>query len=262
MRPWPNNSTGIFSERYAYIYQAVKESLNTVAVKCLADYGINNSIKFLEEKFAIPLSYEKELSAKRGEEEVMGNIALGFLSQGVSTVDMAGYYQIFANGGKYQAPKTILKICDCEGNEIYSRQYSQKQVFKSTTADMMNYILKEVVSPGGTGEKARCEKVRVAGKTGTDDLGENNWFVGVTPEYSAAFWHGFNDKNIASQIFSSAINEIYNELSPIKREFIYTSPLERVVYCTETGKRAGANCGLIHMGYFTREEVPSPCDRH
>ena len=33
------------------VYQAIKESINTVAVKCLDDYGVNNSISFLKENF-------------------------------------------------------------------------------------------------------------------------------------------------------------------------------------------------------------------
>ncbi len=262
MSPWPNNATGVYSGRYAYIHQAIAESLNTVAVKCLADYGINNSIKFLEDNFGIALLPEKTSAAANGQEEIMGNIALGYLTNGVSVVDMAGYYQIFANGGKYETPKTVLKICDSEGNEIYSREYSSKQVIKQTTAEIMNYMLKDVVAPGGTGEKAKCEKVEAAGKTGTDDSGGNNWFVGVTPEYSWAFWHGYNTKNNAAEVFSSAVNGIYNEKTEFVKNFTYSSDITQVAYCTESGKQFKSGCSLIRMGYFVQDNVPSLCDRH
>jgi len=262
MRPWPANSTEYYSERYVYIYQAIKESLNTAAVKCLADYGVNKSIEFLETNFNIPVSAEKIASKAKGADEVIGNIALGLLTNGVSTVDMAGYYQIFANSGKYEAPKTVVKICDNKGKTVYERQYSPKQVIKASTADILNQMLKEVVTKGGTGEKAKCEKVEVAGKTGTDDNGENNWFVGVTPEYSIALWHGESVKNNAAEYFGNAVNKIYENKTNFKRKFAYKGGLTKVAYCTESGKKFKAGCSFIRMGYYTRENVPGLCDRH
>ena len=55
MREWPKNANGVYTMRYAYIYQAIKESLNTVAVKCLNDLGVYNSMSFLESNFSEPL---------------------------------------------------------------------------------------------------------------------------------------------------------------------------------------------------------------
>ncbi len=263
MSPWPNNATKIYSERYAYIFQAVKESLNTVAVKCLSDYGIENSINFLEENFGVLLNPEVTTAKVKGYEEVIGNIALGFLSSGVSTVDMAGYYQIFANGGKYDTPRAIVKICDSEGSIIYKREYSPKQVVKQSTAEIMNRMLKEVVSTGGTGEKAYSQKVEVAGKTGTDDNGENNWFVGVTPEYSIAFWHGYDDKNRAAEFFSNAIDKIYNAKDQYKKRFTYRAvDVKEVVYCTESAKQFKSGCSFVRTGYYTQDKMPGVCDRH
>ncbi len=262
MRPWPNNANYVYSEKYAYIYQAIMESINTVAVKCLTDYGIQKSIAFLENSFDIPLSPEKATAATAGEEEILGNIALGFLSEGVSCVDMAGYYQIFANGGKYEAPKTILKICDRDGNTVYERKHSQKQVIKNTTAEIMNRMLKEVVAPGGTAEAVNCKVVAVAGKTGTDEDYKNNWFVGITPEYSCAFWHDYYFENNAAKIFSDSINEIYSAKTTYKKAFNYSAPLIEVAYCTESGKQFKQGCSFIQMGYYTQEKMPGICDRH
>ena len=262
MRPWPANSSEYYSERYVYIYQAIKESLNTAAVKCLADYGVDKSIEFLETNFNIPVSAEKLASKAKGADEVIGNIALGLLTNGVNTVDMAGYYQIFANGGKYEAPKAVLKICDAKGKTVYERKHEPKQVIKTTTAEIMNQLLKEVVTKGGTGEKAKCEKVEVAGKTGTDDGGKTNWFVGVTPEYSIALWHGASVKNDAAEYFGDAVNKIYENKTNFKRKFPYKASLTRVAYCTESGKKFKAGCSFIRTGYYTRDNVPGLCDRH
>ena len=262
MRPWPQNATNIYTKRYVYIYQALKESLNTVAVKCLADLGVNKSVDFLEKNFSIDLSAEKSLSDEKGEEEIIGNIALGSLINGVSAVDMAGYYQIFANKGKYTAPKTVLKILDKDGKEIYKREYSETQALKPTTAELMNRMLKEVVSLDGTGEKAACEMVETAGKTGTDENGTNNWFVGITPEYSCAVWHSSSPNNSAPEIFSKAISSIYEEKENLKENFTYSSGLVKYAYCNETGKQFAGKCSLISTGYFTPDNVPGLCDRH
>lgn len=261
-RDWPKNANNVYTKRYAYIFQAIKESINTVAVKCLADYGVNNSVEFLEKNFDIALSYEKYTSSVYGEDEIIGNIALGSLRKGVSPLDMAGYYQIFANGGSYTEPRAILKICDAKGNEIYKREAESKAVIKGSTSELMNRLLREVVTADGTGSKAAVEGIEIAGKTGTDEVGGNNWFVGVTPQYSCSVWHSDSTKNIAAEIYSKAVKSIYEAKPTAVKSFTYSQGLMSVAYCTETGKMAKAGCILIRLGYYTQDNVPDLCDRH
>ena len=261
-RDWPRNATGIYTKRYAYTFQAVKESINTVAVKCLKDLGVNNSIDFLQSQLGISLADEKYTASVYGEDEIIGNIALGSLSKGVSPVDMAGYYQMFANGGFYSKPTAVHKITDAQKNEIYKKEETLKQVIKATTSELMNRLLREVVTTGGTGAKAYSEGVEVAGKTGTDELGDNNWFVGLTPEYSCSIWHSNKEKNTAPEIFSAAIYNIYKNKPSAQKVFTYKAGLSSVAYCTETGMMAKQGCALIRLGYYTHGNVPSLCDRH
>ncbi len=262
LRDWPKNAGNYYTKRYLYIFQAVKESTNTVAVKCLADLGVDYSISFLEKNFGIPLSDEKSKSDIGGPDEVIGNIALGSLHEGVTPVNMAGYYQIFASGGKYTEPKTILKICDASGKEIYIRKPETKSVIKGSTAELMNHILKGVLEVDGTGNKAAVNGIEIAGKTGTDETNANNWFVGVTPQYSCSVWHADSQKNNAPEIFSNVIKGIYEAKPQAAKTFSYSQGLMNVAYCTETGKMAGAGCTLIRSGYYTFGNVPGPCDRH
>ena len=261
-RDWPKNASNVYTKRYAYPFQAIKESINTVAVKCLKDVGVNNSVDFLQTKLGISLADEKYTASVYGEDEIIGNIALGSLSKGVSVVDMAGYYQMFANGGYYSAPKAVLKITDNNSNEIYKIENKPQQVIKATTSELMNRMLREVVTVGGTGEKANCGDVEVAGKTGTDETGANNWFVGVTPQYSCSVWHSTQANNTAPEIFSAIVNEIYENNTSAVKSFTYKAGLSTVAYCTETGKMAKAGCTLIRVGYFTHDNVPSLCERH
>lgn len=100
-RDWPTNANGEYGNKEVTIYEAIRKSLNTVAVKCLKDVGILSSIEFLQNNFEIPLSSEQYTATIHGEEEIIGNMAMGYLKEGVTPIDMAGYYQIFATGGVY-----------------------------------------------------------------------------------------------------------------------------------------------------------------
>ena len=258
-RDWPENATGTYSNEPVTVYHAIKHSLNTVAVKCLAKSGVNPSIEFLMEKFHMDLSEEQKRVNLYGKEEVIGNIALGYLIKGVSPVDMAGYYEVFANSGQYTEPKTISKICDAGGKTIYERKRQKKQVFSPKTAEIMNRLLQGVITPGGTGEKAALGDIPVAGKTGTGDNNSGNWFVGVTPEYSCAVWHStYGQDNRAAETFS----KIMNKVKATKKEFSFSEKVIQKIYCTESGNLLGSKCKKVDLGYYTEGNLPDVCNIH
>ena len=257
-RDWPTNANGKYSNTDVLIYNAIKKSLNTVAVKCLAEFGVNNSLSFLKEAFGLELE-ESARAMIQGEDEVIGNIAMGYLLDGVSPLDMAGYYQIFGNSGIYNKPKTISKICDSEGKEIYSRKREDKQVISAETAQIMNSLLSGVVSPGGTGEKANKSEIPVIGKTGTGSSNTGNWFVGVTPDYSCAVWHAnYNNENFATEYFSTILSGLKNE----NTEFKLSGRVIKKIYCTESGKILGAKCKKAELGLYTEGNMPDVCNIH
>lgn len=260
LRDWPANSTNRYSQENMTVYDALRTSTNTVAVKCLADVGIKNSIEFLQTKFGIPLKEESYVVKKYGAEEVLGNIALGYLETGVTTVEMAGYYQIFATGGKYAEPNTIDKVSVEDNPSWYTRKEFTRQVISPGTADIMNKLLQGVVAPGGTGEMAFCEDVEIAGKTGTGDNNADNWFVGVTPGYSLAVWHGQNTNNQAEEMFATVIKKLYSGLPNAKRKFITHVNLQQIAYCAHSGKAFSENCAMIDSGYYASDATLPVCD--
>ena len=259
LRDWPANVTNTYSQEKVTAYEALRTSLNTVAVKCLADLGVSKSVEFLQTQFEIPLKQEEFVAKEYGEEEVIGSIALGYLEVGVTPAEMAGYYQIFANGGMYSAPKTVSSIT-LEHSELYVRQDKQKQVVRPETADLMNKLLQGVVATGGTGVKANCGNVQVAGKTGTGDDYADNWFVGVTPGYSLAVWHGQSDSNHAAEMFSMVMGTLYSKLPGANTKFVTHKNLSQLVYCTHSGKAFSENCSVIDTGYYTNEAALPVCD--
>ncbi len=261
-RDWPTNANGEYSNKAVTIYEGIRKSLNTVAVKCLKDVGILSSVEFLQSNFEIPLSSERYTATVHGEEEVIGNIAMGYLKEGVTPIDMAGYYQIFATGGSYDKPSTIYKICDKDGKEIYTREYAPKEVITPVTADLMNKLLQGVAKTGGTGVEAHCKNTEVAGKTGSADGNEQCWFAGITPEYSCAIWHGQNYKNLAPVLFSRTMDNVYEGNSELKNMFAMHSNLQKIMYCEESGMGISKNCTLVQMGYYVPGTQLETCNKH
>ncbi len=264
MRDWPSNASGSYTNANMDIKTAVKESINTVAVKTLKAYGVSDSMEFLGRNFDIDFSYELQSMASGGEDNILANIGLGYLYAGVNAIDMAGYYQIFANGGVYTKPYTIAKISDTEGNVIYEAKPQEIQIISAETATVMNYLLQEVVKHGGTGQAAGQDGKLLGGKTGT---GENtregwndNWFVGFTPEYTCAVWHSATmTANVAAAIFAEITKGI--ELDS-NATFPYSKNVVQVAYCTESGERIGEKCRGMDIGWFSSDSVPEKCDEH
>ena len=256
---WPKNASGKYSYEKTPIVEAVRHSINTVAVFTLKDVGVKNSINFLTSNFGIDLSNERARLDSADEDEVIGNIAMGYLYSGVTTVNMAGYYQIFGNGGTYEKPHSIEKICDSEGKTVYTYSGTEKRVIKSETAKVMNLMLQEVLQKGGTGAAAYSKKYKIAGKTGTGE-DNGNWFVGVTPELSIAVWHGKGlDKNTAPEMFAEISLEIPE---PRRTDFPTSAMVRKSLYCVHSGGLYTVKCKNMAIGYYALEDIPSPCKTH
>lgn len=256
---WPPNASGVYSEKDVTVAEAISQSLNTVAVKCLAGYGVNNSISFLKERFGIDLAAEREKSLREGEDEVIGNVAMGYISEGVTAVEMAGYYQVFAAYGRYIAPYAVLGIDDLDGSVLYECSPIERQCISPQCACVMNHLLEGVVSMGGTGESAAIEGVDVAGKTGTGSNDAGNWFVGVTPGYSVAVWHG---GGLGSNRAASAFSKIAGSMDHEQTVFRDCNGVTQIAYCRTSGKRINSNCRDISIGYYLEGTEPSLCDVH
>ena len=261
MQDWPKNASGTYSYVKTNLYECIRQSLNTASVHCLSRLGVDKSIAFLQDSFGIDLTYEQTMLQQKGADEIIGNIALGSTRAGVTPVDMAGYYQIFGNGGQYTAPYTILEIRDEAGQTVYTAAAESKQVLKPTTAYIMNQLLRGVVQGGGTGDQAGGRSVPVAGKTGTGNRGEGNWFVGVTPQYSMAVYHGdCPDRNIADILYGAVLDHLPTHTVT---DFPACPAVRKGVFCVESGKLfSAAGCSRMYVGYYDPSQTIPVCDAH
>ena len=196
-------------------------------------------------------------------------LALGGLTNGVSTLEMAAAYSAFANNGTYIEPHTYTKVLDNQGNIVLENKPKVIDAMSKKTASYMNYMLSKVMSPGGTGNLARLSNgMPAAGKTGTTDDDKDRWFVGYTPYYSAAVWYGYDKpKTIAKGLspalsaWKNVMNAIHKDL-PVK-DFSDSGNFKKVNVCSCSGLLPNEYCSkdprgsCIITGYFHKDDVPT-----
>ena len=170
---------------------AIRNSLNTTAVRLLEEIGMNASIQYLN-KMGIP--------TQKSDQNL--SLALGSMTYGVTPVELAAAYVPYANGGVYHQPYCISRIEAADGSVVYERKENGKQVLSSQNAFLMTSLLQSVVS-SGTGTRMLAANTPIAGKTGTVSMTGGNrdiWMAAYTPEISVAVWMGFDQTDAKHKI--------------------------------------------------------------
>lgn len=189
----PHNSGDAYYGSVTLSY-AVQLSLNTVANQVFKQITPEYGISFLKAmNFSKISKYDYTLSA-----------ALGGLTNGANTVEMASGYSTLERGGQYINPTCILEIVDSSGNEIYKNNYKTKEVYTKQASDWMTAVLKgNMENPWGTAYKVRLSDMTSAGKTGTTDNSKDGWFCGYTPYYTTAVWVGYDKPRELSSLYGA-----------------------------------------------------------
>ncbi len=162
---------------------AVRNSLNTTAVRLLEEIGMDASVRYLQ-KLGIPVQdSDRNLS-----------LALGSMSYGVTPVELAAAYVPYANGGTFYSPHCVNRICSADGTILYERDEQGEQVMTTQNAYLMTSLLQSVIT-NGTGTRMLSANTPLAGKTGTVSMTGGNrdiWMAAYNPELSVAVWMGFD----------------------------------------------------------------------
>ncbi len=114
---------------------AIRNSLNTTAVRLLEEIGLDASIQYLN-KMGIPTrNSDRNLS-----------LALGSMTYGVTPVELAAAYVPYANGGIYHQPYCVERIETVDGSNVYERKderqtgsFRSKCVFNDITAAISRF---------------------------------------------------------------------------------------------------------------------------
>ena len=258
---WPANGSGTYSHKPVPAAEALAQSLNTVAVRWLTEYGPAQALAFMSDRLGMNVEREQSILALSSAEEILGNVALGYLQAGVDVCEMAGWYQIFANGGAFTPAYTVERITDGAGKTLYTAAPQEKQVLSPETAYILNRMLRGVVDHG-TGVKARLDGVDLVGKTGTSENHADNWFVGVTPAGVTAVWHGTGAGGTSNRA-AEAFAVLAPQTGMVTEEtFAPCAGVEQKIYCPESGLLAGPGCADIAVGYYKTGTAPGVCNAH
>ena len=189
---WDGGYQGLMTLR-----RALAVSRNVPAIKAFQQVGAKNVAKFVE-GLGIPLKNHVAYEA----------YAIGGLDEGVTTVQMAGAYAAFANGGYYTEPYTVSKIIYRETGEEKDMTPETNRAMKDSTAYLITNVLEYAAHYGFSGGTSGYRGT-VAVKTGTSNYSESImekynlpsyavndlWSVAYTPQYSIAVWYGYDEVN-------------------------------------------------------------------
>ncbi|KYD02386.1 PBP1A family penicillin-binding protein [Bacillus atrophaeus] len=199
-----SNGTAIhdFDRKYKGLMsmrEALAQSRNIPALKAFQAAGKDAAVDFAN---GLGLGLKKD--------QVYESYSIGGFGDanvGVSSLTMAGAYSAFGNNGTYNDPHFVTSIEFNDGTKLDLTPKS-KSAMSDYTAFMITDMLKTAVNTG-TGQLAKVPNVEVAGKTGTTNFQESDiqkyniatggvpdsWFVGYTPQYTAAVWTGVDSSN-------------------------------------------------------------------
>lgn len=258
---------GICSMRYG-----IEQSLNIIAVKTLTIITPQLGFDYLEKFGFTSMVESRPTSDGRILLDINQSLALGGITDGVSTMELNAAYAAIANNGTYIEPIMYTQLVAADGTVILDNTSPDTvQVIKPTTAYLLTSAMIDVVQKG-TGTLARINGMTVAGKTGTTSRSNDFWFAGYTPYYTATIWAGYDnnvsmssrsEQNFHKRIWQLVMSEIHANL-PTKT-FTMPSGITTVTVCSQSGKLPveGLCDATLTTEYFEEGTEPTEtCDVH
>ncbi len=252
----PRNYSGTWSGKKVTLREALRRSLNSVAVQLIADITPKVVIQYARDMgITTPL-------------RPFSSLALG--SSEVNPLELVSAYSTFANNGVHVHPVSILKIEDRNGNVIYRSRTESREVLSPETTYIMNNMLQNVIN-GGTGIRVRTRfhfMVQAGGKTGTTNDNTNAWFVGFTPDIAAGVWVGLDDFQYslgprmsgavaALPFWADFMKTVYDSLDFEHHKFPECSGVVRLTICSESKKLATPYCPHTYQEIFNVKYRPT-----
>lgn len=234
--PWPRNSPNVY-RGLTNVTAAVRDSVNTVAVKILEELGVDRSFDFLHDKVGMSslISSQRQSDGSVITDRGIAALALGQQNYGVTVREMTAAYTALANGGIYSEPRSYYKVTDSRGNVLLSRESQQTQVLSQSTAALTTIMLQNVVSSGTATAITLDRRLDVAGKTGTTQDNCDKWFIGYTPYLLAGVWCGYEYPQSLSGITGNPCLNIWDEIMTSLHEKYLSSDAAETEFRTPAG---------------------------
>lgn len=270
---------------------ALQYSRNIPAVKLAHALGIATVLDYCRRLGLESLHPQKDMTLA---------VALGGMTYGVSPLEMAGAFAAFANDGAFIKPYGYSKVTEASGIVIYEHVPERTQVVRPDVARTLTQMLQRVIT-SGTGRRANIGRP-AAGKTGTTSEWRDAWFIGYTPDISAAVWVGNDDNSrtrritggsLPAMIWADFMRDAHRGIPPVafarpekplrkeksvekakgvrkEREMekepaatvAAPTPTVKVQLCSVTGQAATPYCPGVYVTTVVKGDEPGPCPIH
>lgn len=250
-----------YHQRYMTLREAIARSQNIPNLKGISTVGYQTSADFCVKMGILDAA-----------NSVGVTLALGALTNGASTLQMAAAYAAISNGGVYVTPTFYTKVEDASGNIIMqpkSVDERSNRVMSEQNAYIVKNVMQGTVSEGTARSYGKIPNQDTSAKTGTTNDNYDRWYVTFTNYYSSACWFGYEynsevhwskTPNPAGTIGSNIMKDIHAELPAST----YNRPngLTNKTICKYSGMIAGPNCTETYEEIFVPGTEPGICDRH
>jgi penicillin-binding protein 1A len=175
---------------------AIARSNNCAFVRTLVSMGPGN---FGNDGAAPVIEMAGRLGIDTSKLDQVPTLTLGVSD--TNMLDMAEAFAVFANEGVHRPPMFVTRVEDADGDVIYEADPNAdaEQVLSVEVARTETELLRGVIDHG-TATRADIGRP-AAGKTGTTTDNTDAWFVGYTPQLTAAVWMGFPDRPVSMSDF-------------------------------------------------------------
>ncbi len=197
--------------------QALQKSLNGCAYWLFNNISPAYGLQFVENmEFDHIVSSDYSLSA-----------ALGGLTYGTNTLQMASAYATIENLGAFRSPTCICSVKDKLGRELYKKEKVKRIYYEKAAAQATSMMRGVLDKDWGTAHKIqwKSNRIQAAGKTGTTNKSKDGWFCGYTPYYTVSTWVGYDlprslsnlyGATYPAEIWKSCMDDLTNNLPAAK----------------------------------------------
>ncbi|MFG6196992.1 transglycosylase domain-containing protein [Nonomuraea sp. JJY05] len=160
------------------IDRATAESVNTAFATMAQEVGLEEV-----ERIAEGAGINQKNLAQAIKDHAYGmSIGAGL----VTPVEQAAGYGIFAAGGVHRDAHVVVSVKTVKGMTVMEEVGVPKTVISPDSAADATYAMQQVVKYGTAAGTSLPGGRPIAGKTGTNNENKEAWFVGYTPQLSAA----------------------------------------------------------------------------
>ncbi len=261
-REWPENYDYVWRRSNMHVFQALRESRNTVPAQLCKQMTPESVFDFATQNLRLDLV---DITESGASDIAYAPLTIGALTYGVSPQNLVNAYLPYGSGGVYSDAHIVKRVEKGDGSVVYENDGNPHDAVDPETAYVMNQLLREVIK-NGTGTAAQLSNKTVAGKTGTSEDWNDICFVGLTEDFVSGVWVGYDTKHELNHGLSSAgvwyniigeyANDIDSDASYPECDSIIEAPM-----CSVSGEIASGSCYGSVTGYWKSTNAPY-CSNH